>query len=159
MQQLEIENPKTAISTTLPWLDFKSNIFTVVSRFPQEYSIIKEYEDQKICLLNTPLTEEHKNQNNDQLIYVTHKGDGNIEYEITNEKNQLASFNELEKNKKALNVFCILVDQSIKGTLGKVIEQSNETNEPQVDAFQGIIQIIIVIVSLIGIFMALKVFM
>ena len=162
MSELQIDNPTETISYNLTWTDLKTHILKVVATFPKEYSIVKNETD-KIILLNIPVSQANKTIAKDQIIYIDNETPGGfkatIKLVMTNEDNKISSYTELDRDKKSLNVFVILLKKSIDGTLGKSVANVNTAQKPKVNTAQGIIQILILIVSIGAILYALSVLM
>jgi len=160
MSELIIDNPIQTISYSLSWTEIKKHILKVIATFPKEYSLIKD-EDDKIILLNIPLSQANRAIAKDQIIYVdnitTAEQQTTLKIVLTNEDNKISSYTELERDKKSLNVFTILLKKSIEGTLGKAVANLNAQQKPKVDAGQAFIQILLLIVALIAVFYGFKV--
>lgn len=148
---LKIDNPVKLITHQKGWNDFKKHALIVVSKFPREYKIVQDNLS-LLIILNVPLSAEGKTIAKDQLIYLKPEGN-DIEASITNEKNKIESFTELERDKASLDVFIKLTNKSIDGSL---LEAIQKVQKPKTDSSQAIIQLIILIVAIIAIFMGLK---
>ncbi len=141
MSELQIENPTQTISHDISWMQLKENIIQVISTFPKEYTVVKDdIDNDKIILLNIPINQEGKAIANDKIIYITKdKIDENkttVKIEITNEDNKISSYRELERDKKSLNVFVILLKKAIDKTLGKTVANLNKQLKPKVDQYR-----------------------
>ena len=160
MSELQIENPTQIASYPLSWKQIKEHILIVVKTFPNEYTIIKNAESENaITLLNIPVSPAGKAIAKDQIIYVTisnpNETQTSLKMEITNENNKIDSYTELERDKKSLEVFKLLLQKSIAGTLIKTVSNIN-ARAKQANSGQGILQLIILIVALIAIFIGAK---
>ncbi len=164
MSELQIDNPTKNSVYNQKWTELKAHFIKVVLTFPKEYSIVNDNsENGKLTILNIPVSAEGKAISKDIILYITcdnvNETKPNVTLTVTNEDNKIASYNELERDKKALNIFSILVDKSINGTLGQSVNNAIKKAQPKVNTAQGIVQIISLIVALIAIFYALSVLM
>lgn len=160
MSELQIENPTQIVSYPLSWKQIKEHILIVVKTFPNEYTIIKNEESENaITLLNIPVSPAGKAIPKDQIIYVTSTSatetQTSLKLEITNEDNKIGSYTEVERDKKSLEVFKLLLQKSIAGTLIKTVSNIN-AKAKQANSGQAILQLIILIVALIAIFFGMK---
>lgn len=160
MSELQIENPMQVVSYPLSWKQIKEHILIVVKTFPNEYTIIKNDESENaITLLNIPVSPAGKAIAKDQIIYVNSTGatetQTSLKLEMTNEDNKIGSYTEVERDKKSLEVFKLLLQKSIAGTLIKTVSNIN-AKAKQANSGQAILQLIILIVALIAIFFGMK---
>lgn len=163
MTDIQIDNPVKVINYDRPWQEVKSHILRIVASFPNENKIIEDNEAEgKIMLLKPPVTAEAKAIGKDQIMYITRKSDGatcEVRFEVTNENNKISSYTELERDKKTLENFTILIGKAIAGTLAKSIANVNRQVQPKVNTAQGIVQLLILIAALLAIFLGLKAFL
>ena len=159
MSELQIENPIQTVSYNLRWADIKTHVLKVVASFPAEYSVIKNQTDQ-IILLNIPVSPANKAIVKDQIIYIDNEMEGelptSVKMVITNEYNKISSYTELERDKKALQVFTLLLKKSIEGTLVKTVAGLNAKQKPKADPAQAFIQLLLLIAALVAVFMGMK---
>lgn len=154
-QQLNIENPKQTVSHPNGWEDFKRHAHVVIKSFPKEYSVLNDGEE--LTILNISITPQGLAIARDQIIRLTpNKINNDIVATITNQYSRIESYSELERDKKSLDVFLILVNKSIKGTLFK---PRVNAKSKKADPVQATIQLIILIVAIIAIIYGVRAFM
>lgn len=164
MSELQIDNPTKNSVYNQSWTRLKAHFIKVVQTFPKEYSIVNNDSDNgKLTILNIPLSAEGKAIQKDIILYITcdniNDTNPSVSITVTNEDNKISTYNELERDKKALNIYSILVDKSINGTLEQSVNNAINEAKPKVNTAQGVVQVIWLIFALIALFYALSILM
>lgn len=161
MNKVQIDNPIHRLNYDLSWLELTPHLLKVVKAFPNEYTIINDDTDNgKLVVLNIPITAEDKAILKDNIIYITcdnisDNSKANVTLTVTNENNLISSYNELNRDKKSLGLFIVLVDKSIKGTFDKSLAKATKNRKPKGGCFKAFLTIISLIVSIMLIIAAI----
>lgn len=162
MNELKIENPFSIEEYNKNWADMKNCFLHIVKTFPNENRIVSDNdEEMQIAILKTA----KQFNGNDQILFISGTQEAeqiSIKYEGSNQNNKLTSFAEQQNLIKHIETFKKLVQQSLTGTLDKTVQQINlnaqqaARNQQTNLSIQAILQIIILIVAIFGIFYGIK---
>jgi len=145
-----MENPELIKKYDIPFKELLEKIKELPANFPDEYKIVEE-DTSQIKMLVLPTSPMASGSNNDLLIIINGTPEG-AQYIATNEFNEIKSYNEQDRNEKALNTTTELVDKSINNTLMKANFLAKIEEEKRSGKVHPIIQLSMYIAVMIVLF-------
>lgn len=127
---VDVENPSAIVKYDINWEAIKQHINTLVSIYPNTYSIVPNNNSNGIVLCRKPQGVDDHYLDADALIIVSpgfaNSDSEEVKFVITNDNDKIATQGELSRNNLILNITIKLIQKIINDLKSKIAQAETE---------------------------------